>query len=366
MTAELVPAAPRASMPDKVAYAQELANSGLLPASYRKQPANILYSIEYGEMLGLAPLAAITGVHVIEGKPTASSALISALVRRAGHRLRVSGDDKRAVAEIVRSDDPDFTFRSEWTMERARTADLTKKGVWKSYPAAMLKARAITEVARDACEEALLGMHYTPEELGAEVDEDGVPVRTATVTPLRGGPDVSAGVPTQSNTQRAAADEPDWDARIAECERGRDRTGLVELWKQARAARPDDTGLHARITEAGGRVKAAAQAEQDAEPVDAEVVDEEMTADEKRRHALMFQLLAETDVAGDQARTLQLLAMISDRPDLADPGDLSHDERGVIVAWLDSAKQAGEIGQAFTLAQEEAAEAARDDDEAEK
>ena len=37
----------------------------------------------------------------------------------------------------------------------------------------MLKARAISEVARDACEEALFGLHYTPEELGAEVNEDG-------------------------------------------------------------------------------------------------------------------------------------------------------------------------------------------------
>ena len=40
----------------------------------------------------------------------------------------------------------------------------------------MLKARAITQCARDACEEALFGLHYTPEELGAEVDEDGVVV----------------------------------------------------------------------------------------------------------------------------------------------------------------------------------------------
>src|SRR6185312_3022660 len=43
-------------------------------------------------------------------------------------------------------------------------------------PASMLKSRAITQCARDACEEALFGLHYTPEELGAEVDEDGVVV----------------------------------------------------------------------------------------------------------------------------------------------------------------------------------------------
>ena len=40
----------------------------------------------------------------------------------------------------------------------------------------MLKSRAITQCARDACDEVLFGLHYTPEELGAEVDEDGVVV----------------------------------------------------------------------------------------------------------------------------------------------------------------------------------------------
>ena len=171
---------PQASaIPAKLAYARELANSGLLPAAYRKNPGNILWAVEFGEMLGLPPMAAITGVHIIDGKPTASAGLISGLVRNAGHRLRVTGDEQRAVAEITRSDDPRFTFRSEWTIERARQAELLSKSNWKKYPAAMLKARAITEVARDACEEALFGLHYTPEELGANVDEDGVVVEDA-------------------------------------------------------------------------------------------------------------------------------------------------------------------------------------------
>lgn len=175
MSAELVKhqPAPAASLPEKMQYAKALAESGMLPSQYRKQPANLLYALEYAESLDLHPMAAITGIHVIEGKPSASSALISALVRRAGHKLRVRGNDQEAVAQIVRADDPDFTFEARWTMARAEQAGLARKAVWKNYPAAMLKARAITEVARDACEEALSGMHYTPEELGANVDGDG-------------------------------------------------------------------------------------------------------------------------------------------------------------------------------------------------
>lgn len=149
-------------------YAQALAASSLLPASYRRQPANVLVAIEYGNALGLAPMVAIQTIHVVDGKPTASAQLIGSLVRRAGHRLRVTGDKTHAIAEIVRNDDPDYTFRAEWTVDRAAAANLLGKGVWKQYPDAMLKARAITEVARDACPEVLAGVAYTPEELGVD------------------------------------------------------------------------------------------------------------------------------------------------------------------------------------------------------
>ncbi len=161
------------TLPDKIYYAKTLADSNMLPGQYRRQPANILWAIEYGETLKITAMAAILGIHVIDGKPSASAALISGLVRSAGHRLRVTGNAERAVAQIIRSDDPEFTFEVEWTIEDARRAELLDKSGWKKYPASMLKARAISQVARDACEDVLFGLHYTPEELGADVDADG-------------------------------------------------------------------------------------------------------------------------------------------------------------------------------------------------
>lgn len=182
-----------------VRFAQLLADADLLPKQFVGKPANVLYAIEYGRTLGIAPVAAITGIHVIEGKPSASSGLIGGLVRQAGHKLRVTSDGAtKATAQIIRSDDPDFTYEATWTLERAVVARLCeikdgkpwardrngKPTAWEKYPAAMLKARAITEVARDACEDVLFGLHYTPEELGAIVNQDGEPVE-ASVTQLR-------------------------------------------------------------------------------------------------------------------------------------------------------------------------------------
>lgn len=172
-----VAAAPAGHLTERMRYAQALAAADLLPSQYRSKPANVLLAMEYGLALGLDTVTAIQQVHIIDGRPSASAQLLAALVRRAGHRLRVSGDDRHAVAEIIRCDDPEFTFRAEWTIERAAAANLAGRDQWKKYPAAMLKARAITEVARDACPEVLSGVSGTADapEHDAPTDPDDAP-----------------------------------------------------------------------------------------------------------------------------------------------------------------------------------------------
>lgn len=164
---------PPTSLESKMRYAQALATSNLLPKQYQRQPANLLFALEYADALGVSPIHAITSIHVIEGKPSASADLISALIRKAGHKLRITGDDTHARAVLIRHDDPDFEFVAEWDMAKAKAANLTGKSVWKNYPGAMLRSRAITEVGRMGAPDALFGVIYTPEELGAEVNSEG-------------------------------------------------------------------------------------------------------------------------------------------------------------------------------------------------
>jgi hypothetical protein len=274
-------------MSEKVEWAKTLAVANLLPKAYQNNPGNVLFAVEYADALGISRINAITSIHVIDGRPSASADLIAALVRRAGHKLRVTGDDTFARAELFRSDDPDFMYAAQWDMDKARAAGLANKGVWKNYPAAMLRSRAITEVARMGASEALLGLIYTPEELGADVDQTGAPTRstiTATVEPRSGADRVRAMVqpqpepeptpigdapeaitaPQMRNIQRLfkACGIDDHDARVAweSDEIGRDVTGTDTLTK-------DEAG---RCIEALERLKAMnemappADAEQDA------------------------------------------------------------------------------------------------------
>lgn len=284
-----------ASLPDMVRYAEHLANANLLPGQYRKQPANVLYAMEYGRTLGITPLAAITGIHVIEGKPSASAALISGLVRQAGHKLRVRMENGRAVATIVRFDDPGFEFRAEWDMDRAKTAGLTKKDVWLKYPQAMLKARAISEVARDACEEVLFGLHYTPEELDANVDAEGEPV-DAQVQQLRRVPAGEAdpwAAPTPQPNGTIVVDpdcvreHPEGQTIVEAAAKATHRGQVKERWAEAQTAellnaiiKAPDSGEFEMVREYLGRIGKSlpetASEDDGGEVVDGEIVPDKL------------------------------------------------------------------------------------------
>lgn len=182
----------RAPLQERLRWASEIANAGdLVPKGFRDgnrpNAAKVLLAAETGAMLGIHPIAALNGIHVIEGKPTISAGLMSALVRRAGHKLRVttSGSVKdqtfEATAILIRADDPDFQYRSTWNWDRAQRAGLTGKDTWKKYFEAMAKSRAISEVVREGAEDVLMGGVYTPEEFGADVNEAGEVIETAVV-----------------------------------------------------------------------------------------------------------------------------------------------------------------------------------------
>lgn len=247
---------------DKILYARALSDSALLPKHYRGNPANLLFALEYADALGVSPIHAITSIHVIEGKPSASADLIGSLVRKAGHKLRVTGDDTKAVAVIIRADDPGFEFRAEWTMEKARAAQLTGKAVWKNYPAAMLRSRAITEVARMAAPDALYGVIYTPEELGANVGADGEPVDLGETRPTP-APAPQQAQPRKTSAEKLAAalpqaepvETPDWIGMLGMLDEN-DAPAIRNLWKQAKDGGADEWTLDT-IASAGTAAVAA-------------------------------------------------------------------------------------------------------------
>jgi hypothetical protein len=152
--------------------ADTFVKSGLLPAGIKTSAAALLI-IQKGKELGIQPTYALSNIAVIQGKPTAGAELLAALIYRdhGDHALRVTEtNDKQCVIEYRRrtwAKPETFAF----TMDDARKAELSGSATWKKFPAAMLRARCISAVARMAFPDSIGGM-YTPEELGAEVAVD--------------------------------------------------------------------------------------------------------------------------------------------------------------------------------------------------
>lgn len=210
--------------------ARMLSMSAAAPKAVRNNPALAFHVAMVGRDLGVSPSAALELIDVIETKRNSgefqlslSPQLLNAQVRRLGLGEIIPGSRStvRAVAVVVgpRGLDPrcrrlpfrddgrfdhvadctcDILGDSEFSWEDAREAGLVGKNCqpgdhkrnsegrcgcnsgYQSYPKRMLWWRAGGFAADDYFPEAGLGL-YSPEELGAVVDENGRPIDPATV-----------------------------------------------------------------------------------------------------------------------------------------------------------------------------------------
>jgi hypothetical protein len=159
--------------------AKRYVDSGLLPAAI-KTPAQALTIMQAGREIGVPPTYALRNIHVISGKPVVSAELLMALVRRTYGQsaIRVASATAEACTVEYREQGWDGISSLTFSLEDAKRAQLVDKAVWKQYPRAMLRSRAVSEVVRTAFPECIAGL-YTPEEMGAEVvvnSEGGVEI----------------------------------------------------------------------------------------------------------------------------------------------------------------------------------------------
>jgi len=151
---------------DRLRHAQAVAQSSLIPDGYRGRPANVLWAMDLADALGVPFPQVIQTMVVMRGRMTMSADLMAAIVRRAGHKLRIREQGMSVTAALLRMDDPDYEFTATWDEEKARRAGLWgQPGPWSQYPTQMLRSRAITEVCRQGASDALAGSGYTPEEV---------------------------------------------------------------------------------------------------------------------------------------------------------------------------------------------------------
>ncbi len=153
--------------------AETMLKSGFLPVSIKTKEQAVAIALK-GRELGVPFIQAISGINIIQGKPTVSSELMLGLIFKncPGAKIQyVQNDNKGCAIRAARPGQPPSTF--SFTMDDASLAGVLSKDNWRKFPAAMLRARCISAMARALFPDAIMGCSYTPEELGAVVDDDG-------------------------------------------------------------------------------------------------------------------------------------------------------------------------------------------------
>ncbi|MBP2331275.1 hypothetical protein JOF56_011660 [Kibdelosporangium banguiense] len=218
--------------------AKNLAVSSLIPKDLRGKPSDVLVILMYGQELGLAPMQAMQGVYVVNGRPSLAGQTWLALARKAGHRITVlENDAQHATVKVTRGDTGE-SHTETYTIEQAKRAGLTKKDIWQNHPERMLMWRATGRACTFLCPEIALG--FTDAEPGE-------------LEPER--PTLATVVAERTDQQRADRDEV-----LAEQVR-EDNIALAQD-EAAMLAELDQLNRHGAAPDLG-------------EPVDADLVDEQ-------------------------------------------------------------------------------------------
>ena len=159
---------------DALALAQVLCASGLMPKGAAR-PEAAFFVIATGRELGLTALQSLRSIHVVDGKPTMSADLMIALCKRAPQCERfalVESTAERATYATTRRGEGET--RMTFSADDAARAGLAAKDVWRKYPAAMLRARCASALARAVYPDVLLSV-YDSDSGELEVDRDPAP-----------------------------------------------------------------------------------------------------------------------------------------------------------------------------------------------
>lgn len=202
------------------ALAEQFAKSKLIPTDLQGKSADVFVTLLAGHELGLSPMAALRGIHVVKGKPVLSSDTMAAIVLASGAAEYIRCVESTATAATYatkRRGVPGEEDVRTWTMEDARRAKLDGDN-WTKYPRAMLKARCKAELLRDVYPDVLAGCY-----VDGEIDEPTQIQRPAKIAPV---------APSATDVIDAeVVERTPWDAMLAKVQ---DATGIATAgWGEA-------------------------------------------------------------------------------------------------------------------------------------
>lgn len=155
------------SLKEAMDFCELMANSDLVPNTYKGKPGNIMVAIQMGQELGLSPMRALRSIAVINGRASMWGDDVLAMVLASPVCEYVdesASTDKQGVCKTKRKGCAEQV--SIFTLEDAKRAGLLgKQGPWQSHTGRMLKLRARGFGLRDTFADVLAGLVTAEEAL---------------------------------------------------------------------------------------------------------------------------------------------------------------------------------------------------------
>lgn len=139
-----------------------------------KTMAQAIVKIQAGQEVGIKPFAAMTGIHIIMGKPVIGSGIIASRIKASGkydYKVKLMTDK---VCSIEFYQGKEMIGVSDFTIEEARKAQT--KNIEK-FPKNMLFARAISNGVKFFCPDVFDGPVYVPEEMNETIEVTAEPAQ---------------------------------------------------------------------------------------------------------------------------------------------------------------------------------------------
>lgn len=151
------------------------------PEAYQNNPAGMWAASLQGRELGIGPMTSINNIDVIDGTISMRAKLMSALIHRGGHIIKVTEQStERAAFTCFRYHRQTNTLIEvgdlEYTLADAELAGDVKKPTYKKHPKAMLTNRLLTLAGRTFYGDCLAGIGYTADEIGLSDEVDPIPI----------------------------------------------------------------------------------------------------------------------------------------------------------------------------------------------
>lgn len=156
---------------DAMLMAQQAHKSGMFPVG---SVHNAFMIIATGSELGISPLQALMGIHIVSGRPVISAKTLVGLCQRrrdvCEYFTTIESTEQSCTVETKRVGSP-APAQHTFTIEMAQKAGLTGKKNWRAHTGDMLWAAAARALARREYADLVGGMYDEAELLASPISQ---------------------------------------------------------------------------------------------------------------------------------------------------------------------------------------------------